>query len=50
MRIKKRKYKIKIKINLPIGCLEQIEQIMDRRIMPLKKKYPHADIYIEVLC
>lgn len=37
-----------ISIVIKINTLHRFEEILEKRIIPLKKKYPYADIHIEV--
>lgn len=39
----------KLEIIIKISSLEVIEQFIEKRIEPLREKYPYADIRIEVL-
>lgn len=43
------KFVIIMKVNSLLGISGRVfEKFIESRIIPLKKKYPHVDIYIEV--
>ncbi|MDE6056309.1 MAG: hypothetical protein K2G55_21695 [Lachnospiraceae bacterium] len=42
------KFVITVKIKCLLTSGRIFEEFIEKRIIPLKKKYPYADIYIEV--